>query len=71
MKNNAKIVIALICFAVAGAVIAYQLGIFDSGPKKATTSGTATNTTGGQTGGGNVPEGSVGVGNDVFQKPTG
>lgn len=73
MKNNVKVLIALICFVIAGTVVAYNLGVFESsGKKKPVAAGTADPNGGqGNASGANVPEGSVGVGSDIFRKPTG
>jgi len=73
MKNNVKVLIAVLCFAIAGTVVAYNLGAFESsGTKKPVAAGGAdTSGAEGQAPGADVPKGSVGVGSDLFRKPTG
>ncbi len=72
MKNNVKVLIAVLCFAIAGTVVAYNLGLFESsGKKPASSGGTAATGAEGAAPGAEAPKGSVGVGSDVFSKPTG
>lgn len=35
MNNKTKVVVAVVCLAVAGVVLAFQLGVFDSSAKGA------------------------------------
>lgn len=35
MNDKTKVLVAVICLAVAGAAVAWQMGVFDSGPKGA------------------------------------